>query len=201
MKRNFGLKLLVLVITIFILFTVQAVAEQNKDVIEENTCALIKLDILRGYQEGVLKLDEPITRAEFITMVIRLMSYDTSTYKNHNGLSFIDMDDSKWYYNNMNIALKHGLIIGYDDNTIRPDNQVTYPEACIVLIRALGYTESLEGKWPDNAVNMAAELNIDRNVAANTDRKLTRGESSVLIYNSLTVDFKDPERYGSFDGT
>jgi len=200
-KKKFGLRLVVLVITLFILITVQVSAEQNADVIKQSTCALLKFGIIRGYPEGELKLDDTITRAEFITMVIRSMAVP-NTDESNTSLHFTDMDDSHWASNDMKIALNYGLINGYkEDNTIRPDNPITYPEACIIIIRALGYTESLKGKWPDDAVNMAAELNIDRNVAANTDRKLTRGESSVLIYNSLTVDFKDPERYGSFDGT
>jgi len=36
------------------------------------------------------------------------------------------------------------LVSGYPDNTIAPDNDVTYAEALAVVIRALGYEKTLK---------------------------------------------------------
>ena len=82
------------------------------------------------------------------------------------------------------------LFKGYTDNTVRPNDNVTFTEARAILIRALGYENTMSGKWPDNVINKAEELGLNRNLDLPKDKQITRGEASVLIYNSLTVDFK-----------
>lgn len=167
----------------------QANAEVDPAVQDRCANALVKLDLLRGDQNGNLKLGDKVKRCEFVTLVIRMLGYENETDLKDIDIKFKDLSEKHWSYNNMKIAYKYKLITGYDDNTIRPDNYVTFTEARAILVRALGYESTMEGKWPDNVINKSAELGLNKNLDLPNDKEITRGEASVLIYNSLLVDF------------
>jgi len=189
--KNFSLiKLLIFLILTIPLIVMQANAAVDPAAISKGSSTLVKLELLKGDDSGNLKLSDKITRCEFVTLVIRLMGYNKNTNIDDIRLTFTDLSQRHWAYNNMKIAVKRNLIKGYDDNTVGADNYVTYAEAQTILIRALGYENTMTGKWPANVINKAAELNLNNNVDVPQNKQLTRGEASVLIYNSLTVNFK-----------
>lgn len=191
MKKFKVLTIKALIITVFFfsLAVFQVSAELDPAVQEKCAKALVKLDLLRGDQNGNLKLKDKITRCEFITLVIRMLGLENDTGIQDIELKFKDISEKHWAYNNIKIAYKHKLITGYDDNTIRPNNYVTFTEARAVLIRALGYENTMEGKWPDNVINKSAELGLNKNLNLPKDKEMTRGETAVLIFNSLMVEF------------
>lgn len=190
MKKVSLIKLTVSLAVVILLLMVQVSAAVDPAVIDKSSSSLVKLGLLKGDPSGNLKLEDKVTRCEFVTLVIRLMGYDKTTSTDDISLSFKDLDKRHWAYNNIKIAVKRNLLKGYSNNTVGPDNYVTYAEAQAILIRALGYEDTLKGKWPENVVSKANELGLDENVNITENKQLTRGEASVLIYNSLTVDFR-----------
>ncbi|TYQ14791.1 UNVERIFIED_CONTAM: S-layer family protein [Acetivibrio alkalicellulosi] len=161
--------------------------QNNLDIQNSNAQALLKLDILRGYEDGSLRLENNIRRSEFITLVVRLMGYHNDDDIDNVNITFKDIEKNHWAYNNIRLAVKYDLVAGYPDNTIAPNNNVTFAEALAVVIRALGYENTLEGTWPDNVINKATELNLDKNLSLKANQQITRGEMSVIVYNALTV--------------
>lgn len=158
---------------------------------EQNANSLVKLGIMKGYEDGSLRLDNKIKRSEFITLVVKMMAYDKDTDLEGVEISFSDIKEKHWAYTNIGLALKYNLVAGYPDNTIAPDNNVTYAEALAVAIRALGYEKDLTGKWPTNVVTKGSELGLDKNLSLDANHPLSRGEMSTIVYNSLTVDFAE----------
>jgi len=158
-------------------------------VIEQNANSLVKLGIMKGYEDGTLRLNTKIKRSEFITLVVKMMAFDKDTGLEDLKIGFKDLNKDHWAYTNIGLALKHDLISGYPDNTIAPDKNVTYAEALAVVIRALRYENTLTGKWPDNVVNKGIELQLDINLSLEPNYPLSRGEMSTIVYNALTVDF------------
>jgi hypothetical protein len=49
--------------------------------------------------------------------------------------------DDHWAHDCIDTLIKHGIIQGYPDNTIRPDNYITRVEAAVLVGRALGLEE------------------------------------------------------------
>ncbi len=156
---------------------------------EESANSLVKLGIMKGYEDGTLKLNNKIKRSEFITLIVKMMAYDKDTDLKDTKVGFKDLKKNHWAYTNIGLALKYELVAGYPDNTIAPDKDVTYAEALAVVIRALGYEKSLDGKWPKNVVNKGIELGLDKNLSLVSDHPLSRGEMSTIVYNALTVNF------------
>lgn len=192
MKRY--LKFFVILAVIFSILSNIGVTHADSSeitIMEENANTLVNLGIMKGYEDGSLRLNNKIKRSEFITLVVKMMAYDKDTNLANTKITFKDLAKNHWAYTNIGLALKYELIAGYPDNTIAPDKDVTYAEALAVVIRALGYEKSLEGKWPNNVVNKGAELKLNKNLSIDPNQALTRGEMSVIIYNALTVNFAD----------
>jgi len=190
MKKMLMAKMQIILVIVVLLFFVNANAASDTTVQTKDANVLVKLNLLQGYSDGSLKLQNKINRSEFITLVVRMMGYDKNTDTSDVNLKFKDITPKQWAYNYIKIAVKRGVVAGYPDNTIAPNNYVTYSEALTVLIRVLGYQNNLTGKWPDNVINESTQLGLVKDLSVPQNKQLTRGEMSVLVYNSLTVNFK-----------
>ncbi|HHW47085.1 MAG TPA: S-layer homology domain-containing protein [Clostridiaceae bacterium] len=182
-------KLLIALIAVFMLFATQANAAVDPSVIEKSANSLVKLGIMHGDENGNLNLGNDITRCEFVALVVRMMGYEETTDVSNMEMPFKDVLQKHWAYKTIKVAFKRGIINGYEDNTFRPNEKVNFAEAQSILLRVLNYGNTLSGKWPDNVMNKSSELGLSKNLNFQANKKLTRGEASVLIYNSLTIDF------------
>lgn len=162
----------------------------SQELLQTSSSSLVSLGIMKGDENGNLKLDDKVTRCEFVALVNRMMGFENNTAIENIDLPFTDIKKKHWAYNTLKIALKYELINGYPDNTVRPDATVNFAEANAILIRALGYEKTLVGSWPDNVLNKGRELSISKGLELDKYKELTRGEASILIYNSLTVNIK-----------
>lgn len=185
-------KSMIFLVIIAVVFSLASLSLASGDIPEvqyKNADALVSLGILKGYEDGTLRLQNKIRRSEFITLAVKLMGYDNDTDINHTEVTFTDINQKHWAYDNIKLAVKYELVAGYPDNTIAPNKDVTYAEAMAVVIRALGYESTLVGEWPDNVISKATELNLTTNLDLEPNHLLTRGEMSVIVYNALTVKF------------
>lgn len=116
------------------------------------------------------------------------------------GIIFTDIDNH-W---SKEFALKLidlGVLTGYPDNTLRPDQKITRAEGVVLLVNTLGL-DVLEGDvsfydgdiiptWCKNHVKVASEKNILTGYEDNTFRpfnNLTRAEMVVLIMNAFEYE-------------
>lgn len=189
MKKLFIIKMLIIASITFSLFFVSVSASSDAELQNSSSETLYKLKILQGYEDGSLRLQDKIKRSEFITIIVRILGYENNTDVSGINITFKDIGKNHWAYNNVKIAMKYNIVDGYPDNTIAPDNFVTYAEALSVLVKALGYKDTLVGSWPDNVIGKSNQLGINKNILLPQNKQLTRGEVSVLVNNSLVVNF------------
>jgi hypothetical protein len=189
MKKNVLANIIILSLIMVFTNVLTSYSAPESGIIEKNAESLVKLGILKGYEDGSLKLENKIKRSEFITLVVNLLGYDKDTMLDDIEITFSDISDTHWAYNNVKLSIKYSLVSGYPDNTIAPDKDVTYAEALAVVIRALDYESTLKGEWPTNVVDKALELNLNENLDLSPNKQITRGEMSTIVYNALTVSF------------
>lgn len=158
-------------------------------IIEDSADTLNKMKILNGYEDGTLRLENNITRAEFCALIINMLGI-----KDFNDLEnkFSDIKEGAWYYNAINKVAEFGYINGYkEDGTFRPSNNITYAESCAIMVNMLGYNDELNGVWPDNVINKAKELGVVEGlIDLESSYKMTRGEISVMIVNAMNIKVK-----------
>ena len=152
---------------------------------------LVKMNLLTGYPDGTLKLENNITRAEFSVLIMKMLGYNSDNIEVGTEREFKDLTSKHWAYKSVLKANELGYLSGYEDNTFRPSNNLTYSECCSILINVLGYKSELKGKWPDNVMNMADKLGINKNLASKDAKDLvSRGEVAIMLVNSLEIDIK-----------
>jgi len=184
-------KIYCLLIVFLILFQVTALAEDSDQKIQQQSAnAMVRLGLLKGYGNGDLGLERKITRAEFATVIIRMMGYEKNPIKVSSKISFKDLTKKHWSYSAVRMAASLGYIKGYSNKTFKPSNNITYAEAITIMVRVLGYGDKLSGKWPDNFINKAKALGILKNLDVSVNTPITRGNISILVTNSLNVQMK-----------
>lgn len=102
------------------------------------------MGIVTGRPGGIFDPNANITRAEFAAIAAR---FDTN--RNTTGASFTDIYDH-WAMKEINIAANNGWVLGYEDGTFRPDQNITRAETMTMVNRVLQrIPESVDDLHPD----------------------------------------------------
>lgn len=97
---------------------------------------LVGNGIISGYPDGSYKPFHSLTRAELISLIVKLKGYQpTGTSE----VVFRDMNDAPWAKEVIAYAAKQGWMKGYEDGTVRPNQQVSRAEAVVMINRAFGF--------------------------------------------------------------
>ena len=106
--------------------------------------------IIVGYPDGTFRPNASITRAEFATMAVRFFRDNQIAVPR-----FTDVA-GHWAEQYIYMAAEKGLIVGYPDNTFRPDAPITRAEAMTIINRLLERHPHKDRllqnmiRWPDN---------------------------------------------------
>ena len=92
---------------------------------------LSKMGIIKGYEDGSFKPNDPISRAEFAAIAAR---FDPNGDKTP--ATFFDVT-SHWAKDEISIAANHGWIKGYEDGSFKPDQKITRAETMTLVNRVL----------------------------------------------------------------
>lgn len=109
---------------------------------------LAGLGAVSGYPDGSFKPDAPITRAEFVTILVKALKLTSSG----NGPVFKDTA-GHWASADISIAAESGLISGYGDNCFKPDSMITREEMAVIAVKAIKLQQADgETSFTDNAM-------------------------------------------------
>lgn len=89
--------------------------------------------LIKGYEDGTVKPDNAVSRAEFVTMMNKAMGL---TAKGE--ISFSDVKEGDWYYDAVAAAVAAGYCKGYDDGTFKPSATINRAEAAVMVANAAG---------------------------------------------------------------
>ncbi|QSZ27550.1 S-layer homology domain-containing protein [Aceticella autotrophica] len=98
-------------------------------------------NIVSGYDDNTFRPNNSITREEAAAILTRLLKLQPVTQDALKG--FKDASQfSDWAKDAVNTAVYYGLIKGYPDNTVGPDNLITRAETVVILNRALNLQQT-----------------------------------------------------------
>ena len=115
----------------------------------QTVSTLASMEIVKGYEDGTFRPNAPITRAEFGAIATRFFAETGATYEPG---TFSDVTGDEWYANAIQDAVNLGLIGGYPDGTVRPNNNITRAEACAIVNRTLGRVPDADHLLPDDVM-------------------------------------------------
>ncbi len=152
---------------------------------------LNQMSIMGGYPDGELRLEQPVTRAEFSKISIMASAYKNQVASSLAVSPFSDVRYGHWAAPYVKLASSNGLVTGYPDATFKPDQTVLLEEAVTVYLRLLGYTnEDFGYAWPYGQIGLAQNVGLLENVSAKTGTAMLRRDVMVLTYNLLTCSPK-----------
>lgn len=149
------------------------------------------LGIITGYDDGSVKPEATVTRAEMAAILLRATAMTTlSTYRN----IFTDVDASHWAANTIQTASDEGAINGMGDGTFNPDGDVTYEQAVKIMVCGMNYANEaeLKGGYPEGHLAVAANnLTLLKGVSGKRGVALERGEIIKMVYNALIGPYNE----------
>ncbi len=184
---------LVLVIAMVLSSMSFAFAGTFEDVTDTTTAkavdALTALGVVNGYADGTYKPEASITRAEIAKLLVEALGHgdlaegSASSFKDAKG---------KWFEGYAAIAQSIGITNGYPDGTFKGNNPVSYQEAVVMILRALGYTNQTVNSNREDSYNpvsyksVASRLGVLKNVTFKAG-KANRGDVAIMLFNSLEI--------------
>ena len=105
---------------------------------EEYINKLQELNITNGIGKGAFGFNKEITRAEFLTFLVRLQGQALDSTPNNEMFKDIKND---WFYPYANMGIKNKIVVksDYADGNFYPGKPITREEMAVMIVRALNY--------------------------------------------------------------
>ena len=112
------------------------------------------LGLLKGYEDGTVRPNNFITRAEVVTMFARLAGVNTANYST---TKFTDVAKKAWFNGAIAWAEQNKIISGRTESTFDPNGNINRQELCAILVRYASFADieldmlSAKAKFADDA--------------------------------------------------
>lgn len=159
--------------------------------------ALASQNIIAGFPDGSFRPNEPVTRAQFATIVNKALSPASK----RPGIDFKDLQSNFWAYAAIQSAYQGQYVSGYPDGTFKPQQQIPRVQVLVSLANGLGlnaetqnalgfYTDAAQiPKYATGSVAAATSRKLVINYPTvkqlNPNREATRAEVAAFVYQAL----------------
>lgn len=108
---------------------------------------MTKINIITGKGKRAFEPDKPITRAEFVIMLDRLLGIEPVSSAVS---AFADVPRTSWFYQWVQSAIQLNIVAGTSDTRFDPNRTVTREEAAVMIARALKQKVGSLSQVPDS---------------------------------------------------
>ncbi len=159
--------------------------------------ALAAQNIIAGFPDGTFKPNDPVTRAQFATIVTKAL---TPPMK-RGAINFRDVASNFWAYGAIQSAYRSEFLAGYPDGRFQPQQQIPRVQALVSLANGLGFTANNQNaltfysdaaQIPNYAIGPVAAattrqlvINYPTARQLNPNRPATRAEIAAFVYQAL----------------
>lgn len=150
---------------------------------------------LLGYEDGTVRPNGSISRAEVATVLFRLLKDDVRMQNLTKDNAYSDVPDTAWYAAAVSTLSKMGVISGYPDGTFRPNAPITRAEFAAMIARFDETAKSadtpftdISGHWAENAIGKAygnGWVEGSSKTVFCPESNLTRAETATLLNRVL----------------
>lgn len=138
--------------------------------------------------ENVPSENDEVTRAEFISIVMKILTYKTGV-SSHAVSPFLDVDSDTDGYDYICAAYEQGIANGYEHRFF-PASSITYRDAVKILLDVLGYYSLAmdNGGYFDGYLKIANNTKIMKGVSGTLGEPITFGNAAKLFANALNME-------------
>lgn len=158
---------------------------------------LNELGIVNGYEDGTFRPENSISRGEISAITVRMLGHDAEVLYSLDE-AFYDVDNEHIFYKEISACVNLGIINGYNDNTFRSENTISYNELAAIVVRALGYEQmaQLSGGYPTGYLVVANDIGITKGVTIKDKNAISRGEAATVVYKALHAPLLKQTSFG-----
>ena len=149
-----------------------------------------------GYEDGTVRPQGNITRAEVATIFFRLLTDEVREEYWSTVSGYTDVKAGDWYNNAISTLSDLGIITGYEDGTFRPNASISRAEFVTIATRFFDYTAEYEGtfsdvsysSWYADFVQAAVDMGLVNGYENGTFRpnaSITRAEAVAIVNRVL----------------
>ncbi|MDR6551043.1 chitobiase/beta-hexosaminidase C-terminal domain-containing protein [Paenibacillus qinlingensis] len=172
---------------------------------EDDVITLASKLLVKGMTSDGFDPEAAVTRAQFAVMLSRSLGL---THQKSTKQEFKDVHEADWFSRQLNAALQAGLIDGYADGTMRPNDTITREQMAVMIARALQFTKSdiqlvngqkrplvssfadhaLMEEWAKDAINKCLETGLMQGISESSfgaDANATRAQAAVTLSRLL----------------
>lgn len=155
----------------------------EKDLFKDEVEKAVKAGYVSGYVDGKFRPNNYISRQEVSMVLSKLMRLEDKISLDRINIFKDKNKISKKYKNSVNSVVEKGYMNGYDDETFKPNKDITKPEANIIIKRVVGTVYNKPGTFGPvkgirvingNVTINRANVNL-RNIEIKGDLYLTAG--------------------------
>lgn len=108
-----------------------------------------------------------ITRGEFVAMAVKLINAG----KIETEINFTDVTPADKYYQILKSAVASGLVTGKSGGCFNADENISFYDAVVILMRALGYDTAAQyaGGYPAGYLKKAGETGLTKNMSLDSE--------------------------------
>lgn len=159
--------------------------------------------IVAGYSDGTYRPTSTVTRAQMAVYVQRALDLDLPAYT----VNFSDVAAGYWADNEIQAVYDATIVLGYGDNTYRPENVVTRDQMAVYIARGMAggdanvtatptitfddvVPESSAGHWAYDYINYCYVNNVVGGYSATTyapTNNVDRAQMAVFVYRGFVA--------------
>ena len=150
---------------------------------------------LLGYEDGTVRPEGSITRAEVATIFFRLLTDESRDKFWSQTNDYTDVPADAWYNNAVSTLTNAGIIDGYEDGTFKPNGNITRAEFATIAVRFFEATyegenlfPDIDGHWAQDYINEAANAGIVDGYPDGTfgpQKLITRAEAMTMVNRTI----------------
>ena len=192
MRKKLISLLLVLIFCVSIATTVFAASSEAKLAADK----LYDMGLFKGVGYNAdgspnYDLDRGLTRAEAVTLLVRLLGREKTATVGSYTTPFKDVPD--WAKPYVGYAYENKLTNGVSATSFGSEDLVSATQFLTFVLRALGYDSNSDFKW-DSAWTLTDKLDITKGQYG-ADTKFLRGDAVIVAYNATITTLKSSDLF------
>lgn len=186
------MKRILCIVLLFMFFSSTCYAQTADNAAQD----LEKYGIMNGFPDGTFRLEENVTRAQTVKMIMTALG--KADFKGF-GTLFPDVSKQHWAKDYIEGAVVEGVIQGFPDGMFHPEDSVTKYQAIKMVICMLGYDrlESQSLEYPKDYLDIAIDFDlVSIDEVGNQDTIASRGFIAQLISTALDKPITEAVGFG-----
>ncbi len=151
--------------------------------------SLSQRGIISGYPDGSFRPENPVTRAEFASMLGKAFP---SAARVRGATQFVDVSANFWAYSAISMASQTGFLSGYPGNVFNPSQNIPRAQVLVSLSSGLGYAPT-----QPVTTTLNATFNDAGTIPAYAQSGIAAATEKRLVVNHPDVKSLNPNQFAS----